>query len=356
MDEIQQLDQRIRLISLVADDMQSSHTGTVTGIWSFLSNPPELLFVHSVLDRLYQETTHQSKRNLVLNNRGSVSVIAFSNIEYVEVQRRTIIFHLVDGTREETVGTFAHYEKYLLELPIFAKAHRSYIVNLHHIQKLMREGIVTKSGAFVPVSEIRYAQFKQAFTSDLLFLPQIEACSTTRPTQTAPHVLLLDSDAAALTHWGDILKENACTVDAVQTQETALYLLQRKQFDCVILEVQCGQESSFDLHQAIKTITSAPVLYLSVFADFAYQVRAFQLGAVDYITKDTSPELFWLKVESRIQAGKVSSCQIISGPLALQLKDRTATLCNHPLFPSAQAAERLSNLWRDLSYLALHAY
>ncbi len=327
--EITQADGQIRLVALVED--HDDAPSEMQGIWGFLSNPAKPVFVRSLLERLHQETTTRDSHSIAIKARGKVLRIPFDHIEYVEALGRNIIFHLTDGREEEVVGTLSGYADRLLELPDFVKTHRSYLVNLRCVQKLTKEGIHTATGAFVPVAVNGYAQFKKDYMQSMMLLPDVEPTKPAPPSQLAPHILLVDDDGVELERWGGVLLAQGCVVATATNEETALCLLGKQRYDCVILDVQLGSGSGFDLHQRIKHLTHAPVLYLSTLGDFEHQARGFQGGGVDYITKDVSGELFWLKVQSRIKASTAPLTTASCGYLVLHIDTREATLGGIPL-------------------------
>lgn len=55
-------------------------------------------------------------------------------------------------------------------------------------------------------------------------------------------------------------------------------------------------------------------------------MEGFAVGGIDYITKDTTAELFWAKVETRIRLAGSDRTRFCYGPLLLDLEERKVLL------------------------------
>lgn len=330
IEELKPKDEQIRFIRIVSLDQNTADTGL--NFWYCLPEPLDTLFLFPVLDRLMGEISRKDEAGMVIKTKGSVMRLAFSQIEYVEVIGRSILFHLCDGKQEEVPGTFSDYEARLLQWPDFIKVHRAYIVNLRHIAKLNAEGILTRSGCWVPVSKHLYPQLKKDYLGSLM-LPETEGISQQdKPAPAAANcesryvILLVDDEQQERLRWSQVLIEHGCVVHTADNAETALTLAGQARFDCVILDVNLGSVSGFDLCAKLQEITGAPIFYLSSLTDTEHQTKGFLTGGMDYITKDVTPELFWLKVQSRIKTACALRSELFSGSLCLDLKERKAFL------------------------------
>ena len=93
-------------------------------------------------------------------------------------------------------------------------------------------------------------------------------------------------------------------------------------YDCVLLDVMLPGEDGFLLCQRLHELAQAPVIFLSSLTETDKQMKGFEAGGVDYITKDTPPELFWAKVETRIRLALSDRTRFRYGPLLLDLSNR----------------------------------
>lgn len=328
--EIEQRDNRIQFVCVAPVGRDTGIAGNEKDLRYRLPEPMDQLFLFSILDRLAAEIYKNDEAELVVKTRGSVMRLLFSQIECVEVTGRTLSFHLVGGRTQEISGTFSDYASRLLQWPDFFKVHRSFLVNLRHIEKLTADGVLTRSGRTVPVSRNLYAGLKQAYADGMRVMSaslpvyQNQVHHTDENIQPLYTILLVDDEETERLRWSKVLTGKGCIVLTADCSETALSLAREKNFDCVVLDVQLGNRSGFDLCEALSELTGAPVVYLSVLSDSENQMRGFVTGGVDYITKDTSNELFWAKVETRMKMTRTVTSQLCSGDLRLDLKLRKA--------------------------------
>ncbi|MEG0377876.1 MAG: response regulator, partial [Eubacterium sp.] len=318
--EIREKDKRVRLVHITG---LYSEIPDRSDIWYHLPDPPNRAFLFPILRRLNLELKQEDETGLLVKSRGCVMLLSFSSIEYAEVIGKSVFFHLTDGTTEETSGTFSVFEARLLLCPDFIKVHRAYIVNLRHIKKLKSGTLLTTSGHSVPVSRSLYPQFKKAYLCRLMD-PEAKEETVTFPAAVvntascqpdACSILLVDDEPEACLRFVNVLTAHGCTVQTAQNSETALELATQSRFDAVVLDVKLGAECGFDLCAALMEQTGAPVIFLSILDDSESQTRGFLSGGIDYITKDTTDTLFWLKIESRIKMAKAAKAELTDGSL-----------------------------------------
>lgn len=77
--------------------------------------------------------------------------ITLDSLEYCEVQGRTLVFHLLDGTVIESSGSMDELARQLADYPGFLRPHRSYLVNMEYIQNITAKSITMESLAEVPL-------------------------------------------------------------------------------------------------------------------------------------------------------------------------------------------------------------
>ena len=113
-------------------------------------------------------TCEDNRQTFAIKTRGGIFGISFDMLEYVEVINKTVLLHLADGRMHEVTAALADFEKELLQRPEFAKTHRSYIINLKHVQSIIKDGAVTDGGHVVPVSRKQRGKLYDAYMSYLL--------------------------------------------------------------------------------------------------------------------------------------------------------------------------------------------
>ncbi|WP_180270752.1 LytR/AlgR family response regulator transcription factor [Sporanaerobium hydrogeniformans] len=110
----------------------------------------------------------QEEAYLTLKTGNGLIKLPFSKIVYVEVINRIVQFNLIEGEIRETYGYLADYEGALLATSYFYKPHRSYVVNLHQVTELNKNGFFTTVYKIVPVARNSFANAKATYMKYLL--------------------------------------------------------------------------------------------------------------------------------------------------------------------------------------------
>lgn len=275
------------------------------------------------------------EQGFVLQNRDGVVSISYTELEYVEVINKTVSFHLTDGTIHEISAALADFEGQLLSRPEFFKTHRSYLVNLRHIRAVDGGRAMTKSGHSIPISRKRRSQVQEAYmhlghtagaAAAVSNGHAAESYNKTEGTTGVWRILLVDDDPSDRTFWADVLQRHGCVVRQADNGSDAFKMAEDEFYDCVLLDVMIPDEDGFSICEGIRKLVQAPVIFLSSLTESDKQLKGFAAGGIDYITKDTSEELFWAKVETRIKLAMSDRTQLRYGALLLDLTERKALI------------------------------
>lgn len=271
------------------------------------------------------------EQGFVIKSRKGVVRLSFAELEYVEVINKTVSFHMGDGEIHEVISAMADFEKKLLSRSEFLKTHRSYLVNLNFVRVMGADCIVTKNEHNIPISRQRRKEVQDAYMYFLhqkgtVVFPTDEQAAVTSEKKgymAGPwRILLVDDDEADRTFWADILQSHGCVVSLAKNGEDALKLAANQSYNCVLLDVMIPGEDGFSICERLRGLMQTPIIFLSCLTESDKQVEGFAVGGIDYITKDTSAELFWAKVETRMKLAVSDCTQFRYGPLLLDLKGR----------------------------------
>lgn len=323
--ELRKRDKNVRIIFVSSSPEFAVESYSVEA-YHYLLKPVDAGLLFRLLDKVGSELAAQEEQGFVLKNREGIVRISFTRLEYVEVINKTVVFHLADGTVYEVKAALADYEGKLLDRKEFIKTHRSYLVNLGYVQAISANCVVTKGGNRIPVSRQRHSRLQDAY---MCYLRQAKtAVSSEAPKHPdGPwRILLVDDDPAARVFWGDILRRHGCIVQLAENGRSALKLAAGEPFDCVLLDVMIPGEDGFSVCERLRRLTDKPIIFLSSFTESDKQIEGFAAGGIDYITKDTPAELFWVKVETRIRLAASECTQLRYGPLLLDLTGRRVTV------------------------------
>ncbi|WP_068774030.1 response regulator transcription factor [Paenibacillus sp. FJAT-26967] len=112
-------------------------------------------------------------------------------------------------------------------------------------------------------------------------------------------ILIVDDESAILHMLTKVLgKEGFTDIDTAATAEEAFEACRRKPYALILLDVMLPGKSGFDICPLIRSITDAPVLFLTARGSDFDKLTGFALGGDDYITKPFNP----LEVVARIKA------------------------------------------------------
>ncbi|MDR0570127.1 MAG: response regulator transcription factor [Clostridiales Family XIII bacterium] len=99
--------------------------------------------------------------------------------------------------------------------------------------------------------------------------------------------------------------------------------------DIILLDVMMPVADGYSVLKEIRETSLIPVIMLTAKGEEYDQIKGFQYGADDYITKPFSPSLLFARVEAVLKrSGKSTSDDIISGELRMNIIKRTVSVCD----------------------------
>lgn len=327
--ELRELDKNVEIIFISASSEFAVESYSVRAYY-YLLKPVDENSLFPLLDSVESKLFVQGEQGFVLKSRKGVVRVAFSRLEYVEVIDKTVSFHLEDGVVHEITAALADFEKKLLDRPEFIKTHRAYLVNLSYVQAIDVNCIATKNGHDIPVSRQRRSQVQEAYmhflhqTGTKMLRSGKEPAVSGERLDSAWRILLVDDDLDERAYWAEILRAHGCIVDMAGNGGEALKMASDGPCDCILLDVMIPGKDGFSICKRLRGLMDVPVIFLSCLTESDSQLEGFAAGGIDYITKDTPPELFWAKVETRIRVSRArqSRTQFRYGPLLLDLAER----------------------------------
>lgn len=159
--ELREKDKTVKIVFLTASSEFAVESYTVKAS-NYLLKPinPSRLF--ACLDELISEIQSITKCILV-RSTDATHRIPISEIEYVEAQMKHVVFFLTGGRTLESSEPFYSYEQGLLLEDGLFKCHRSYMVNIHHIDNYSHSKIVMRSGHHIPIARSCQKNFEASY-------------------------------------------------------------------------------------------------------------------------------------------------------------------------------------------------
>ena len=106
---------------------------------------PETDTLYSKLNNSFLQHTQIS-----IHTKEAIEIVELCNIIYLEANDNYTIFHLKDGTTSTATINIQEYE-FILPYPLFIRVHRSFIINIHHLNKYLIKGKAIMNGVSVMI-------------------------------------------------------------------------------------------------------------------------------------------------------------------------------------------------------------
>ncbi len=101
----------------------------------------------------------------------------------------------------------------------------------------------------------------------------------------------------------EVLKD-VCDVESAHSANEAFELLGKAKPDLILLDVEMPEKTGFEAIQELKRnpdYEDIPVIFLTAQNDMSFEIKAFELGAVDFITKPFMPPLLIKRVQLHLE-------------------------------------------------------
>ncbi len=146
-------------------------------------------------------------------------------------------------------------------------------------------------------------------------------------------VLLVDDDRDLVDLLTFSLRRAGFTVLAAYDSATALRLLRDEQPTVVVLDVNLGGASGFDLLRTIRLRSEVPVIMLTAHDSEEDKVRGLDLGADDYVSKPFSHRELMARIRTQLRrasqewtAPEKESAVLEVGPLRFDAREHTVSI------------------------------
>jgi len=118
----------------------------------------------AAMDQMISSMAPSSQHSFwVRDKEGGVSRIAHSRLVYCEVIRKDILLYMSDGHTVTCRKTLIELMKDLGDDQNFFQPHRSYVVNMDHVQRITKTELILTGGITIPLSRAKSSQAMEAF-------------------------------------------------------------------------------------------------------------------------------------------------------------------------------------------------
>lgn len=116
-----------------------------------------------VMDSALEQCDRERESRLILQCKSGITRLDPGRLEFCEVSRRTLLFHLSSGKVLESTGSLDELSRRLAPYGCFLRPHRSYLIHLGYVQSISYRAVVMSSLAEIPIPRGRYHEIKDAF-------------------------------------------------------------------------------------------------------------------------------------------------------------------------------------------------
>ena len=159
--EIRETDKTVKIVFLTSSPEFAVDSYSVKAS-NYLLKPvnPDSLF--ACLTELVEEIRGVAKC-IAVKGIDAAYRLLLSDIAWIESQRKHIVFFLGDGRMIRSTEPLYAFENALQLEDGFYKCHRSYIVNIHHIDTYSHAEIIMRAGQRIPISRSFQKSFESAY-------------------------------------------------------------------------------------------------------------------------------------------------------------------------------------------------
>ncbi|HLK39424.1 MAG TPA: response regulator transcription factor [Polyangiaceae bacterium] len=143
--------------------------------------------------------------------------------------------------------------------------------------------------------------------------------------EVSPRILVVEDDAATAAGIVRGLKSAAFDVELSTGGTDGARRILSERFDAIVLDLMLPEQSGFDVLARVRHRTRAPVIVLTARTDLPDRLRAFELGAADFVAKPFWVEELVARIRSRLRLEDDRPKRVIRWQgVALDLDARTA--------------------------------
>ena len=160
--EIRRYDSNVKIIFLTSSAEFAVQSYAVNAFYYQLK-PVQAESFFRVMDAVLDECEKEQINSLLLRCKSGITRIELKTLEYCEVIHRTLFLHLTSGKVLESTGSLDELYGQLKPYGNFLRPHRSYLVNLEHVQNLSARAITMSCLTEIPIPRGKYNEVKNAF-------------------------------------------------------------------------------------------------------------------------------------------------------------------------------------------------
>jgi DNA-binding response OmpR family regulator len=119
-------------------------------------------------------------------------------------------------------------------------------------------------------------------------------------------ILLLEDDPVLSSEITSFLRNKEIEISIAMDGEQFWTVFQSKSFQLLIMDVNVPLQSGLDICKKVREVNaSIPILMLTAMSDISDKIKAFQLGADDYLTKPFHFDELLIRIQALVRRGNI---------------------------------------------------
>ena len=160
--EIRKHDNNVKIIFLTSSPEYAVQSYAV-GAYFYQLKPLWKESFFRLMDSVIASCEKERSESLILRCKTGITRVELRQLEYCEVIHRTLFIHLTSGKVLESIGSMDELSKQLEPYGCFLRPHRSYLINLDHVQMLTSHAITMSCLTEIPLPRGKYHEVKDAY-------------------------------------------------------------------------------------------------------------------------------------------------------------------------------------------------
>ena len=150
--EIRQYDTSVKIIYLTSSAEYAVDSYSV-GAYFYQLKPIWQESFYRLMDSVLSECQKDKESSLILRSRTGITRLDLDRLQYCEVMGRTLLFHRKDGEALDSIGRLDDLCEQLKDYEQFVRCHRSYLINMEHVEHYEYDNVVMKDKTRLSISK-----------------------------------------------------------------------------------------------------------------------------------------------------------------------------------------------------------
>lgn len=148
-----------------------------------------------------------------------------------------------------------------------------------------------------------------------------------------------------------LVRQDFIVVEAANGEEAVDIFFEQQDIDLIILDVMMPKMDGWEVCREIRNYSKVPIIMLTARGDELDELRGFELGVDEYISKPFSPKILVARVEAILRRSNVLTKDdlLIAGSIQLNKAAHQVTVDGQPIELSYKEFELLSYFMENQS-------